>query len=252
MPAGSPVLIAAETLQNVMVSRAEGGDGDPVAYKALRAELLGIPEVATRLPRWVSTCRDQHQFWTYIKGEFGTYQERRRFIWDGFAPVMTYLERGEQAPADLPILDTLHAFNEEEVASIWRRALDRRATDPEGAITIARTLLETVCKHIVEDCGGKVGGNDDLPKLYFAAAQQLGLAPSQHTEEVFKQILGGCQSVVNGLGALRNRLGDAHGKSKLTVRPAARHAELAVNLAGAMATFLIETWKARAVPSNLG
>jgi hypothetical protein len=247
MPVSSPVLVAVESLQNIMVSRAEGGAGDPTAYKALRIELLGMPEIAARLPRWVTTCRDQHQFWTFIKGQFGTYQERRRFIWDGFAPVMSYLEQGERAPADLPILDVLQAFNAEEIGSIWKRALDRRATDPEGAITIARTLLETVCKHIIEDCGGSFGASDDLPKLYHGAAQQLGLAPSQHTEEVFKQILGGCQSVVNGLGALRNRLGDAHGKSKLPVRPAARHAGLAVNLAGAMATFLIDTWKARSV-----
>jgi len=29
------------------------------------------------------------------------------------------------------------------------------------------------------------------------------------------------------------------------VRPSARHAQLAVNLAGAMATFLVDTWIAR-------
>ena len=60
-----------------------------------------------------------------------------------------------------------------------------------------------------------------------------------------KQILGGVSSVVNGLGALRNRLGDAHGKGKSQVRPAQRHAQLAVNLAGATALFLIETWQSK-------
>ncbi len=68
---------------------------------------------------------------------------------------------------------------------------------------------------------------------------------SQHTERVFKQILGGCQAVIEGLGSLRNRLSDAHGKGKAGVKPAPCHAELAVNLAGAMATFLIATWEAR-------
>jgi hypothetical protein len=53
--------------------------------------------------------------------------------------------------------------------------------------------------------------------------------------------LGGCTSVVEGLGALRNKVGDAHGQGKRPVRVSPRHAHLAVNLAGTMATFLIET-----------
>jgi hypothetical protein len=62
---------------------------------------------------------------------------------------------------------------------------------------------------------------------------------------LFRQILGGCQTVVEGLGALRNRHSDAHGKGITATRPAARHAELAVNLAGTMATFLLQTWESR-------
>ena len=51
--------------------------------------------------------------------------------------------------------------------------------------------------------------------------------------------------MVEGLGAFRNREGDAHGKGKLQVKPLPRHAALAVNLAGSLASFLIETWEAR-------
>ena len=36
-----------------------------------------------------------------------------------------------------------------------------------------------------------------------------------------------------------------HGKSKVGVKPAPRHAELAVNLAGALAVYLLATWEAR-------
>jgi hypothetical protein len=31
------------------------------------------------------------------------------------------------------------------VREVWERAQERRADDPDGAITLARTLLETVC-----------------------------------------------------------------------------------------------------------
>lgn len=105
--------------------------------------------------------------------------------------------------------------------------------------------METVCKHILDDLGGTYGEGIELPALYNAAASKLNLAPSQHTEQVFKQILGGCATVVNGLAGVRNKLSDAHGKGKLAARPAARHAELAVNLACAMTAFLIGTWADR-------
>ncbi|MFN5994404.1 MAG: abortive infection family protein, partial [Betaproteobacteria bacterium] len=115
----------------------------------------------------------------------------------------------------------------------------------EGAITAARTLLETVCKHILDSAGESYDDAAELPKLYSQTATHLNLSPSQHSEQLFKQVLGGCQTVVAGLGAIRNRHSDAHGKGSSGLKPAPRHAELAVNLAGAMATFLLQTWEAR-------
>lgn len=112
-------------------------------------------------------------------------------------------------------------------------------------ITSARTLLESVCKHILDSQTIEYERDIDLPGLYKKVAHSLNLAPSQHTENVFKQILGGCTAVVEGLGSLRNRLGDAHGQGKRPVTPLSRHAELAINLSGTLATFLIATYLAR-------
>jgi hypothetical protein len=49
--------------------------------------------------------------------------------------------------------------------------------------------------------------------------------------------------VGEGLGFLRNRISDAHGQGPRPVRPLPRHAQLAVNLAGAV-TYIVETWLA--------
>ncbi|WP_240998605.1 abortive infection family protein, partial [Pseudomonas viridiflava] len=38
---------------------------------------------------------------------------------------------------------------------------------------------------------------------------------------------------------------DSHGTGKAGVKPAPRHAELAVNLAGSLALYLLSTWDAR-------
>ena len=148
-------------------------------------------------------------------------------------------------PADTLISEALLSFDAAGISQAWMKALDRRGADPEGAITAARSLLETVCKHILDDAQAVYGANDDLPKLYGAAAAQLNLAPSQHTETIFKTILGSCQAVVTNLAGLRNKLGDSHGQGRGHVKPQPRHAELAVNLAGSVAMYLIRTWEVR-------
>jgi hypothetical protein len=139
----------------------------------------------------------------------------------------------------------LAAFDPDNVHQRWEAAMERRSTDPAGAITLARTLLEDVCKWVLTEAGETFEDADELPVLYRKLAKALKIAPDDHTEKVFKQILGGCQSIVESLGALRNRLGDAHSPGPLRARPLPRHAELAVNLSGTMSTFLVSTWRAR-------
>ena len=148
-------------------------------------------------------------------------------------------------PADDEIARALLAFNPGEIHGRWQEALSRRGTDPRAAITSARTLLEDTCKWILHEANETFKDDDDLPALYRRLAKVLKLAPDDHTEEVFKQILGSCQSIVGSLGAIRNKLGDAHSQGPMRAKPLPRHAELAVNLAGTMATFLIATWQAR-------
>jgi hypothetical protein len=149
------------------------------------------------------------------------------------------------SPADGGISEILAAYDAETIHARWTEALDRRETNPEGAITLARTLLEDVCKWIIVEAGEEYEDKDDLPVLYKRLAKILKLAPDNHTETVFRQILGSCQSVVESLGSLRNKISDAHSRGPKRVRPAPRHAQLAVNLSGAMATFLVDTWNAR-------
>ncbi|APH71481.1 abortive infection family protein [Aquibium oceanicum] len=149
------------------------------------------------------------------------------------------------SPADDAISQALADFDPDLVHGRWTQALDRRDTDPAGAITLARTLLEDVCKWIIIEAGQTYEEKDDLPVLYRKLAKILNLAPDGYTEPVFKQILGSCQSVVESLGSLRNKIGDAHSPGPRKLKPAARHAQLAVNLSGTMATFLVSTWVAR-------
>lgn len=234
-----------EALQNLLVSQATGGAEDDAEFMRLRQVVLSQATLEPHIPRFLRTCRNLGQFWQFIKHKFGTYAERRTYLWDEFRPMLELLERGGTAPSDQVVSVTIEKFDAANVQAAWSKALERRASDPEGAITMARTLLESVCKHILEEAAVTYEDSPDINRLYRQTAERLNLAPSKHTEQVFKQILGGCTAVVEGLGALRNRLSDSHGQGKVGVKPASRHAELAVNLAGALAIYLLATWEAR-------
>ena len=231
-----------ESMQHMLVARSRGIMQPELPYQQIRRELMENSDVRERLPSFVRTCGSLAQFWPFIQKKFSTYADRQEFIWQAFRPLLDYLEGIGTAPVDDLASETLASFDEEGVHLVWQKALERRQSDPDGAITTARTLLETVCKRVLDEAGEAYKDEDELPRLYATVAERLSLAPSQHSEKVFKAILGNCQSVVNHLGGLRNKIGDAHGKGGKPVKPTSRHAALAVNLAGAMATFLVETW----------
>lgn len=148
---------------------------------------------------------------------------------------------GGSTPAALTVSDRLDELDWDTVMRSWNSALDKVVSDPEGAITATRTTLESVCKHICDERAVVYEDGWDLARLYKAAASAMEIAPDQHSEQIIKQVLSGVVTVVGGIGAMRNSLSDAHGRGKRAVRPAPRHAKLAVNAGFAVAGFLIDT-----------
>lgn len=244
-------LIDVERLKNIMVSYATGGDTNDNEYRTVREKLTKNGKIKEMLPRFVITCRNLDEFWGHIKEISKTYAGRRSYLRDEFNEVLLFLENDSEAPSDDIITNSLIGnINATYIQDAWSKALQRRETDPEGAITSARTLLEAVCKFIMDERGIEYEEDWELPKLYKGVQKALKLAPDDYTEEIFKQILGGCATIVTGLGAVRNKLSDAHGRSQKKVKPSKRHAQLAVNLAGTMADFLFSTWEYRQEPHS--
>lgn len=243
-----------QLLEGILIGAATSGGGpmDNHTYTELRAAFLQNSALKDLVPSFIRTCRDLSTFRSHTQSVDGQWAPRRAYIRQSLTPLFDHLEGTNRTPLDAVASDVLRNFDPDGVHAVWQKALDRRHTDPEGAITAARTLLETVCKQILDKAGIAYGEKDDLPALYRAAAKQLNIAPSQHTEEVFRQILGGVTAAVEGLGALRNRISDAHGQGAKPVRPLPRHAQLAVNLAGTLATFLIDTWLAKEAAGSKG
>jgi hypothetical protein len=120
------------------------------------------------------------------------------------------------------------------------------AEDYDGAITNARSLVESVCIYILEDSESDFSNKGDLINLHKQVKDVLKMDPSIYNEDFLKQISSGFFSIINGLASLRNELSDAHGKSKdEDYTPSYRHAILAVNSAKTISEYLYNSWKYR-------
>jgi hypothetical protein len=143
------------------------------------------------------------------------------------------------------VSEALDVFGSNYMQEVWSKALARRETEPEAAVTSARTLLESVCKHILDGAQKQYKDGIPLDQLYRLAAEVLDIAPTTTTDPIFKKLFQSCADIIGGVGALRNHLSDAHGRGPFGAMPDWRHAELAVNLSAAMATYLAAVWKGR-------
>ena len=240
---------AAEVLLTYAIAIAERGPDQvkKADYRRAHRGLMKNP-VARRTANIVlRRCDTPDLMWSHLRSiatGSGSWALRRDGAHALLDPVLDAVTESRTPPSDALAAGAIERLDSESVRLAWTEALDRRESNPEGAVTMARTLLESTLKTILDDRGVEYGEGQDLPALYKTVSSELRLAPSLHTEQAFKQILGGCHSVVVGLGSLRNKAGDAHGAGRRTYRPASRHASLAVNLAGSMALFLIETHEA--------
>jgi Abortive infection C-terminus len=241
---------AADTLLTYAIAVAERGPDQVTLndYQATHERLFRDAVARRAADKLLARCKTPDLLWGHLRSVAtgpGSWQLRRNAAHALIDPVLEALHDQMESPADHLVTGATARLDAESVREAWSRALERRDAHPEGAITMARTLLESTLKTILDDREITYKDDGDLPALYKAVSGELGLAPGAYSEQAFKQILGGCHSVVVGLGSLRNKVGDAHGSGRRTYRPAARHAALAVNLAGSMSLFLIETHEAR-------
>jgi len=128
------------------------------------------------------------------------------------------------------------------VKADFERALLSIESDPEGAITSACSTLESVTKSILDGLGKPYPKDQSIQPLISATLRELTLAPDQYSEAEMKRILGGLVNIPAGIGVLRTKYGDAHGRGMQFAQLLPRHARLAVNAASTIGLFLLETY----------
>ena len=146
------------------------------------------------------------------------------------------------------VIEKTALLNFDTVQRDITRALNSVAGDPEDAVTAACSLIESVCRSILIELKLGLPPKKDIDGLVRAVQGPLGLSPGRTdlpTEIAadVRQVLGGLTSVAKGIGALRTHGGDAHGRERGFRRIDARIAGMAINAAGSLTLFFIETWE---------
>ncbi len=159
---------------------------------------------------------------------------------DGFRVVGKRLIRGGTAVSE-SVEEVVNRLSLNYVRDEWERALREVDSDPADAITAACALLESTCKAILDKLGLAYPTKQDIQHLYREAADALSLSPQAAADPELRRVLGGASNVVSGIGVIRTRHGDAHGRGERDTILEPRHSRLAVQLAGATAVFLVES-----------
>lgn len=253
----SPILEVAEDLKKLLLGHIQHAGGDETQYTTLRRQLLAIRQLTSLIPEFVKTDTTLHEVRRRaqkLQGGTNTnvasYETRRDWLAAEFRPLLEQLQRPQMSSVEEILAETLTTVDSAHIRAAWDKAIERRHGDPEGAITIARSLIEAVCKHVLG--AGNYSNKDELPDLYKKAARVLRLTDDGFADESLKQVMRGCVQIVHGLGEFRNKLGDAHGKGPVEPLANILQAELAVTTAGAMATFLLSTWESKQPSCPLG
>lgn len=160
---------------------------------------------------------------------------------DGWQRIGNRIVQAGHAVDDL-VAAMLHGQPIETIQQEIDRARISITGDPADALTAASSMIEATCKYILHDMHQAFPTVQDMQSLSKVVLPLLKLSPEQAANDDFRALFRGTISIVQSIGSLRTRLGDAHGAAPLRGAPLERHARLAVSIAGALCLFLLETY----------
>lgn len=147
-------------------------------------------------------------------------------------------EQSESIHKDLSKLIVGEYFGEQ-----WTKARLAIESDASESLTRSSSFLESVCRHYLEQRNISLPGTKTITELIGEVVRdfpQLGGEEEEGAKKDVERLFAGIKSIAMGAGALRTRLGTAHGGNK---NASPNEARLVNNLAGAAAIYIIEKLK---------
>lgn len=179
----------------------------------------------------------------YWGSSISRYDERYARIYQKCKAVMDRLEGGSSVITKTA--DNLKGkFSSEYMSKQIELMVSMQSTNPTNAIGMAKELIESCCKTILDDLGIAWSKTDDVPQLTNKTMDALNLLPAnvQETDQsadAVKAVLGNLRAIPSKLAEIRNPFGSGHGKSASFQGLEERHAKLAV---GSSITFVDFIW----------
>lgn len=153
-----------------------------------------------------------------------------------------FVARRESETIQLPASHATDVLSDQYVRELSEKCDARLSTDDlDGAVTVARTLLEAVLSELEFRLAGNRGDHKgDLPRQFKAVAKLLRIDDERpELDERFKDVVRGLVTIVSGVAPLRNRISDGHARAR---RPARHHARVVINASRTVVTFLVESY----------
>lgn len=131
---------------------------------------------------------------------------------------------------------------------------DAVVENPGLAFDLAKTLIESVCRTILDERAIAYSEEDDLPRLFRAASQFLPFLPvtasgEAEARESLRRTLSGMSTAIQGVCELRNHCGFAsHGSGNPRPAMESVHALLAAQAADTIIGFVVRVHRQDRTP----
>lgn len=127
-------------------------------------------------------------------------------------------------------------FSSEYISKQLDLMLKEQSANPTLAIGMAKELIESCCKTILDGLSISYTKNDDIPDLTKKVNDNIKLLPinistSDSVYESYKQVLGNLKQIPYKLAEIRNKYGSGHGKTGTFIELDEACAKLAVGCA---------------------
>ena len=140
-------------------------------------------------------------------------------------------------------------FSSEYLSKQIDLMVDMQTSNPTNAIGMAKELIESCCKIILDEKGIAYTKNDDVPQLTNKTLKALDLLPenvkpTDRGADAISALLGNLRAIPTKLSELRNAFGSGHGKNASFKGLEVRHAKLAVGSSITFVDFIWSTYEA--------
>ena len=121
----------------------------------------------------------------------------------------------------------------------YRAHEDIERKNYDSAITKSRTLLEEVFCYVIEQKNKTPSNSGNINNLYKQVKDLYNMHGDENTDRRINTLLSGLEKIVSSVSDMRNKDSDAHGVGSARITIDEHHARLVVNVAMAMADFIL-------------